>query len=87
MKERLLIDLVGDCHEQVIMVGRVRTDECKERSHARLIQAIHGLFCRRIILEQLLENSLIFNVEDLVLESKEKLRSFINGDLVLQKLK
>jgi hypothetical protein len=28
---------------------------------------------------------LIFNVEDLVLESKEKLRSFVDGDLVLQK--
>jgi hypothetical protein len=30
---------------------------------------------------------LIFNVEDLVLESKEKLRSFVDGDFVLQKLK
>jgi hypothetical protein len=34
MKERLLVDLVRDCHEQVIMVRRERTDESEERSHA-----------------------------------------------------
>jgi hypothetical protein len=34
-----------------------------------------------------LENSLIFNVENLILESEEKLRGLVNGDFILQKLK
>lgn len=78
MNEGLLVDFVRNCQEQVVMVVRERPNESEERGQARLVQTIHSLFGGWIILEQLFEDILVFDIENLVLKSEEKLWGLVN---------
>jgi len=71
VNERLLIDLVLDCNKKLVVVSGEGSDEGQERSQTRLIQAIDGFRSRWIILEERFKDMLIFNIENLILESKQ----------------
>jgi hypothetical protein len=75
--EGLLVDLVLDGHEQEVVLGREGLDVGEEGGKTVGIEAIHGLFGRRIVLDERLQDVLILHVEDLVLESKEKFGVFV----------
>jgi hypothetical protein len=86
MDEGLLVDLVLDGHEQLVVLGREGLDVGEEGGKTVGIEAVHGLFGWRIVLDERLQDVLILHVEDLVLESKEEFGVFVEGDLVLEEL-
>ncbi len=48
------------------------------------VETVKGLLGRWIILDQLLQNVLIFNIEYFILESEKKFRLLIQRDFILQ---
>lgn len=83
----LLIDSILNVLEELVVVIRERLQEAEEWSEALFIKDIDSFFKRRIVLNQVLKDLLVFNIENFILKGKQNIRFFVDRHLIFKELK
>lgn len=85
--ETLLVHFVANRCQQLVVLLSERLNVSKKGSLSCGVKSVHCLLGWRVILKKLLQDSLVLNIENLLLEGEEEVRLAVNRNLVLQELK